>query len=412
MINKLKRKFIMITMASLLLVMILLVGTINIINFHRMNQIAEGTLQFLSENQGKFPDFKKDKLPPKEPHTGFVMNEETKFQTRYFMIELDEKGAAMKIDTGHISAVTSDEALNYVNSVLDSGKTDGYQGIYKYKVVDRDFGSLVIFVDCRRELQTAMYFLLTSVATALGTLLLVFILVSVFSKKAINPILQNMEKQKQFITDAGHEIKTPLAIISANADVLELTNGDSEWISSIRNQTMRLDKLVKNLLTLSKLEEGNIEIAYQEFDMSGCVDRIASSFSAMAEKQSKKLCLAIQPGLTFRGDEGCMEQLVSTLMDNAIKYSNEQGEIKVGLSAGKKGMKLVVTNTVDQIETKNLDRLFDRFYREDESRSRETGGYGIGLSIAKSIVEAHHGKISAQSEDGTSISFIVSLLKS
>jgi len=409
MINKLKRKFIMITMASLLLVMILLVGTINIINFYRTDQMAEGTLKLLSENQGKFPDFKKDKLPPKEPRTGFVMNEETKFQTRYFMIELNGEGTAMRIDTSHISAITSDDALGYVNSVLDSGKTDGYQGIYKYKVVDTDNGSLVIFMDCRRELQTAMYFLLTSVATALGTLLLVFILVSVFSKRAINPILQNMEKQKQFITDAGHEIKTPLAIISANADVLELTNGDSEWITSIRNQTMRLDKLVKNLLTLSKIEEGNVEIAYQEFDLSGCVDRIATSFSAMAESQNKKLSLAIQPDLTLQGDEGCIEQLVSTLMDNAMKYSNERGEIEVSLSAGKKGTKLVVTNTVDYIEGKNLDRLFDRFYREDESRSRETGGYGIGLSIAKSIAEAHHGKISAQSEDGTSISFIVSL---
>jgi len=172
---------------------------------------------------------------------------------------------------------------------------------------------------------------------------------------------------------------------------------------------MRLDKLVKNLLTLSKIEEGNVEIAYQEFDLSGCVDRIATSFSAMAESQNKKLRLAIQPDLTLQGDEGCIEQLVSTLMDNAMKYSNERGEIEVSLSAGKKGTKLVVTNTVDHIDVKNLDRLFDRFYREDDSRSRETGGYGIGLSIAKSIVEAHHGKISAQSEDGTSISFIVSL---
>ncbi len=407
MINKLKRKFIMITMSSLFLVMVLLVATINIISFYQTDKQAEGILRMLSDNQGQFPDFKKDKLPPKEPHTGFALNEETRFQTRYFMIWLDEQGIAAKIDTSHISAITSEDALNYAETILDGGKANGYKGIYKYKVVDTSTGALVIFLDCRRDLQTVMYFLLISGATALGTLLLVFILVSVFSKRAINPILNNMEKQKQFITDAGHEIKTPLAIISANADVLELTNGESEWITSIRNQTSRLDKLVKNLLTLSKLEEGKISLAYQEFNLSSCVEEIASSFMAVAEKQDKRLTLSIQPGIMLQGDEGCMEQLVSTLLDNAMKYSNPKGEIKVNLSAGKKGTRLIVSNTVTNINVKNLDRLFDRFYREDESRSRETGGYGIGLSIARSIVEAHHGKITAHSDDGKSIDFLV-----
>jgi signal transduction histidine kinase len=387
--------------------MILLVGTINVIIFYQADQTAEGTLQILSDNKGRFPDFKPDKLPPRDLKPGFEMNEETRFQTRYFLIELDEAGTVMEIDTSHISAVTSADALEYANAILETGKSGGYSGIYKYKVVDTISGSMVIFLDCRREIQMAMYFLLTSCAVALGTLLLVFILVSVFSKKAINPIIDNVEKQKQFITDAGHEIKTPLAIISANADVLELTNGESEWISSIRNQTTRLDKLVKNLLTLSRMDEGNLVITYHEFDLSRCVTMIAGSFTAVAESQNKNLSIQIQTGLKLHGDEGCMEQLVSTLLDNAMKYSNEKGIVRISLSAYKKGVKLDVYNTVEQIETKNLHRLFDRFYRVDGSRSRETGGYGIGLSIAKSIVEAHQGKISAHSEDGRSICFTV-----
>lgn len=409
MITKLKRKFIMITMSSLCLVLVLLVGTINFINFYQIDQRTNGTLNILSENQGKFPQFEKGDKPPRDLRFGFEMNEETQFKTRYFIIEINEDGSTKQIDTSHISAVSSEDALEFAAGVLNDGKTTGYHGIYKYKIVEQQSGSMIIFMDCRSELEMVKYFLLTSGAVALGSLLFVFILISVFSKRAINPIIENMEKQKQFITDAGHEIKTPLAIISANADVLELTGGESEWITSIRNQTTRLDKLVKNLLTLSKMDESNIEITFNEFDLSKSVYNIASSFIAMAETQNKLLQLEVQPKLKLRGDEGCIEQLVSTLMDNAIKYSNERGEIKLSLSTHKKGVKLEVYNTTGETEVKNLDRLFDRFYRADESRSRETGGYGIGLSIAKSIVEAHHGKISVRNEDGKSICFTVVL---
>ncbi len=409
MINKLKRKFIMITMSSLCLVLILLVGTINIMNFNQTNKTAEETLRILSENKGVFPDFKRGLEPPRDKRPGFEINEETRFQTRYFIVKLGEDGSITAIDTSHISAVSSSDALEYADDVMASAKISGYSGFYKYKLVETTDGSMLIFLDCRKELQMVLYFLLTSGAVALGTLLLVFILVSVFSKRAINPIINNMEKQRQFITDAGHEIKTPLAIISANADVLELTHGESEWIMSIRNQTSRLDKLVKNLLTLSRMEEDNIELSYHEFNLSGCVDTIARSFLAVAESQNKKLTLDIQPDILFQGDEGCFEQLVSTLLDNAMKYSNDCGEISVYLSTHKKNVKLQVRNTVENLDHKNLDRLFDRFYRADESRSRETGGYGIGLSIAKSIVEAHHGKITATGEDGRTICFTVTL---
>jgi signal transduction histidine kinase len=236
-----------------------------------------------------------------------------------------------------------------------------------------------------------------------------FALVSIFSKKAIKPIIDSMEKQKQFITDAGHEIKTPLAIISANADVLELTGGESEWITSIRNQITRLDKLVKNLLTLSKIDEGNIKMVFTVFDLSKVVFETAGPFEAIAETQKKMFQMELQTDVKFNGDESSIQQLISTLVDNAMKYSNEEGLIKVSLQTSKKGAKLEVFNTVDEIDKANLDKLFGRFYRMDSSRARETGGYGIGLSIAKSIVEAHHGKISVRSDDGRSICFTVLL---
>ncbi|MFL0251952.1 sensor histidine kinase [Clostridium neuense] len=407
MIKKLQRRFIMITMGSLALVVFILLGSINMVNYYEMDRKANGAIKILSENQGEFPKYKKGTAVLNEQKFGFEINPETQFQTRYFIVKVNKDGSIKEMDTQHVAAVTSEDALVYANKILMSGKKSGHEDIYKYAVVDEPYGSMFIFIDYRMQNQEITSFLLISCTVALVTLLLVFILVSIFSKKAINPIIESMEKQKQFITDAGHEIKTPLAIISANADVLEMTSGKNEWITSIRNQTNRLDKLVKNLLMLSKMNEGDIKLVFSDFDLSNAVFEAAFPFEVIAEKQNKKLIMDIQPGLKLYGDEGSIRQLVSTLVDNATKYSNAEKSIKISLSAVKKGAKLEVYNTADNIDKYNIDKLFDRFYRSDASRSRETGGYGIGLSIAKSIVDNHHGRISAVSEDGKSICFTV-----
>ncbi|WP_342758945.1 HAMP domain-containing sensor histidine kinase [Kineothrix sedimenti] len=408
MIKKLQRKFIMITMGSLLLVMLLLMGTINGINLYQMQQRLNGAIAILSQNQGKFPKFEKKEPPKGGSRSDFEMNEETQFATRYFVVRIGEAGDIMEIDTSHI-AISSEAAMDYATQVLSSGKESGYLDNYKYSLVWSSDGYMLIFVFCKEQIATVTKFLFNSCAVAVITFILMFLMVSVFSRRAIKPIIENAEKQKQFITDAGHEIKTPIAIISANADVLELTGGSSEWITSIRNQISRLDKLVKNLLMLSRMEEDNLKLVLTDMNLSRTVEEIAGSFQPVAEMQDKKFQLDIQPGLMFHGDENSIQQLVSTLVDNAMKYSNEGGIVGVTLSAARKGVKLEVYNTVFELDTKNLDKLFDRFYRADASRARETGGYGIGLSIAKSIVEAHHGKIGAKSDDGRSIIFTVIL---
>lgn len=408
MIKKLQRKFIMITMGSLLLVMLLLMGTINGINLYQMQQRLNGAIDILSQNQGKFPKFEKKEPPKGGFRSDFEINEETQFATRYFVVRIGEAGDIMEIDTSHI-AISSEAAMDYATQVLSSGKESGYLDNYKYSLIWSSDGYMLIFVFCKEQISTATKFLFNSCVVAVITFVLMFLLVSVFSRRAIKPIIENAEKQKQFITDAGHEIKTPIAIISANADVLELTGGSSEWITSIRNQISRLDKLVKNLLMLSRMEEDNLKLVLTDMNLSKTVEEIAGSFQPMAEMQNKTFQLEIQPGLMFHGDENSIQQLVSTLVDNAMKYSNEEGTVGVTLSAARKGVKLEVYNTVFELDTKNLDKLFDRFYRADASRARETGGYGIGLSIAKSIVEAHHGKIGAKSDDGRSIIFTVIL---
>jgi signal transduction histidine kinase len=409
MIKKLQKKFIIITMASLLIVMFTLIGAINGMNLYQIDKRLNYTLELLTANQGRFPE---RGLPPKEmkPPLEGRMDVEDPFKTRYFSVEVNADGSIKQINTGHIAAVTSAQAQEYTFKVMNSGKMKGYEGIYKYAVVSQDEGYLVVFMDSRTQLMTAATFFINSLIVAAVTLILVFGLISILSKRAMKPFIENNEKQKRFITDAGHEIKTPLAIISANTDVLELSGGNNEWISSIRNQITRLDKLVKNLMTLSRLEEDYTRRMFSEFDISEAVAHMSEPFAAVASAAGKSFHMNIQQGIRFKGDESGIEQVVSTLIDNAIKYSNEDGNIKINLSVIKKGIMLEVSNSVNSLDYTNLDKLFDRFYRSENSRARETGGYGIGLSIAKSIVEAHHGRIKVRGLDENNICFTVLLI--
>lgn len=407
MIRKLQRKFIMITMTAITLVMIVLVGGINMINFYQIDRKVDGVLNLLIRNDGKFPDFDKNNTNATKVNywMNFEMTEETQYETRYFVVKSDREGDFLMVDTSHIAAVTEIEAQDYITRILDRTKTGGYIGNYKYLTQERPYGFLTVFVDCRSQIQTVTLYIVISFAIVVTCLLLVFIFIMVFSKRAVRPIIESLEKQKRFITDAGHEIKTPLAIISADADVLELSQGSNEWLESIRNQTARLDQLVKNLLSLSKMDEENIQLTFLDFYISNAVMEAAAPFAAVAETQGKTFELHIEEGLVINGDETGIRQLVSILVDNGVKYAQEGGEIKVYLKQSGKSVKLEVYNTGDELPRENLDKLFDRFYRTDSSRSRDTGGYGIGLSIAKNIVRAHKGKIFAKNENGKAIWF-------
>ena len=223
------------------------------------------------------------------------------------------------------------------------------------------------------------------------------------SKRAIKPIADSYEKQKHFITDAGHELKTPLTVISASADVLEMTQGENEWTQSIRNQVVRLTELTNSLVSLARMDEHDSKLLMTDFSISDAVTESLEPFSRLASQQGKHVEMNIQKNISFDGNEESIRKLVGILIDNAIKYSGEKGEIAVTLKSVSRGPMLQMKNSVDEISKGNHDELFERFYRGDASRSSEIGGYGIGLSIAKAIVCAHKGKITARSEDGKSL---------
>lgn len=400
MIQQLRRKFITIAMCSLLLIILIILGLINGITFYRTSQSADELLEVISAAGGRFPEYEPGRAPTGRRESPFQMTPETPFQTRFFVVHTNTNYEITKVDIKQIAAISETEAVEYALDVLGKKKTTGWRGYYKYLISDTPFGKQIVFVDYRVQLQTVSTFLITSCFIALAGLLGMFVLVSAFSRRAIRPVAESIEKQKQFITDAGHELKTPLTIISANTEVLELLQGKTEWSNSIRNQTARMNGLVKDLLDLARLEEVKQDILFVEFSFSEVVKEVIAAFEPVLLTQEKAFTSSIEPGVPLFGNQERISQLVTILLDNAIRYSTTSGQIAISLFRQGKQIILQVCNACDQIP-QNLERLFDRFYREDGSRSREVGGSGIGLSIAKAIADAHQGKITAQKKDGT-----------
>ena len=257
---------------------------------------------------------------------------------------------------------------------------------------------MLIFLNCEREISTVRSFLFASAGISLAGILAVLVLVVLFSGRVGRPIAESYEKQKQFITDAGHELKTPITIINADVDVLEdsAREEDLEWLTDIRKQARRFTSLTADLIYLSRMEEDSVQLQMADFDLSELVEETAQS-------QEKEFTVAVQPGITVNGDEKAIAKLASTLLDNAMKYSPAGGYVSVSLEKNGKNAQLTVSNTAENVEKGNQDRLFERFYRADSSRSSDTGGFGLGLAVAKAVAEAHKGSIHAESPDGKSL---------
>lgn len=401
MIRKLQTKFIFLSMCAFLLVLVVIITGINIVNFNAVLSEADELLAILSENKGAFPmgpGGMADRLP-------LGMSPEIPYETRYFSVTLNSQtGAVVQAETSRIVSVDTSQAIEYAKNVLNGGKTSGFADSFRYLVKTEDAFVRITFLDCGRKLDAFQSFLLASAGISLIGYLIVFVLIAFFSNGIIRPISESYEKQKRFITDAGHEIKTPLTIIHADADVLAMEFGENEWLEDIQKQTKRLTALTNDLVMLSRMEEAENNIPMIEFPFSDVVSEAASSFHALAQTQEQDFLCQIQPMLTLRGNEKAIAQLVSILLDNALKYAPTGGTVTLTVEKQNRSLRLSVYNTTAcEIQQESLPLLFDRFYRMDPSRNSQTGGYGIGLSVAKAIVTTHNGRIQAATEDGHSL---------
>lgn len=407
MIRRLRVRFIAIAILAMFLVLFVIISAANIINYHRISSQADSILTMISENQGQIPTDSEQFTQKKNG-----MNRETPFESRYFSVILEKSGKTFSINTRQIASVNKKQAARYAKTIMKSGHTTGFYKNYRFMVTKTGSGqTAVYFLDCGRSLDNFKDFLTDSFLVSLAGLAAVFVLILLLSKMAMQPVYESYKRQRRFITDAGHEIKTPLTVIDADLAVLEMENGENEWCSDIHKQVGRLTDLTNHLIQLSKLEEASPEDLqnWAEMDLSSSVQEMAESFQSRTKVERKEFSLDIQPGIRYFGDEKVLKELTSILLDNAIKYSPEDGKIALSLKKKKKDIFLTVENTTNPLNTSDLEHLFDRFYRDDASHNAETGGYGIGLSIAKAAAEMHHGKITASSEDGHSLKMTVLL---
>lgn len=419
MIRDLRKKFILVAMLSTMLVLTAIMGVVNFSNYREMLDRADEMTALLEQNDGKFPEepswHEQDdtETPPAKPENDEKdksrFSVETPFETRYFTVTVDENGEVTDCDLDRIAAVDEETAEEYTQTAQQKNKTTGFQGIYRCRVTETEDGAKYVFLDCRREISNFRTVLVTTISVSLLGLAAVFVLVVIFSRMVFRPVEESIQKQKRFITDASHEFKTPLTIIDANTEVMEMESGESQWTKSTRKQIQRLSGLVQQLVTLSRLDEEKGLEEKCEFNLSEAVSECVQPYESLAQTREKNLTLNIEENLTYTGDERSIRQLAGILMDNAVKYSSENGNITLTLKKKGKKIFLEVYNDADDLPQGKLDVLVERFYRLDSSRNSGTGGSGIGLSVAKAIVQAHKGKITAENKNGRGLTITVIL---
>ena len=403
MINKLKRKFLLIGTVFMFILMTVLVTIMNIVNYGEVVSDADSVLDVLAQPNLPVLD---GQTPPEDPDEilAFVprgMSLEVPYESRFFVVRVSSDGEVLQSDLSRIISVDDDSAKDYIAEALDSGSERGFIDSFRYSKRTDESGTTIIFLDCGRKLDSFMSFLTISVLVGLGGCVVVFVAFIFTAGRIVSPIAESYEKQKRFISDAGHEIKTPLTIINANVDLLE-TDGESEELTEIRRQTKRLTELTNDLVLLSKMEEAEHTLQKIEFPLSDLVGETAQSFGAVAEARGLSLDAEIEPSVTASGAPDAIRRLVSILLENAVKYSPDGGAVALEMKTHRKTVTLSVANASrDKVNADDLTRVFDRFYRTDTSRNSATGGHGIGLSIAKAIVDAHGGSISASTTDGS-----------
>ncbi len=404
MIKRLRRKFIIIATSVIFVVIGTLISVLNITNYVRVNKDADKVLTLLADNGGVMP------VPPFTPEGNPIegFSPEVPFRTRYFTVTVNGD-EIIATDISKIAAISEDNAKNYASTLISSGEKEGYHNGYKFTTITVENGQMFIFLDCVNDLENAKTLLLSSIFIGISVIAVIFVLIWLFSSIAVKPIAESYEKQKRFITDANHEIKTPLAIISATNEVMEVEYGKNEWSDTVTKQIKKLNDLTEKLVFLSRMDEENANIPMAEFNLSQTITEVAEPFNSIAKTQQKDFTVSIEPNINYVGDTSLIGQLASVLLENAFKYSTEKGSVDLSLVKRGVNIKLIVGNTAKNIDKNNLDKLFDRFYRPDIARNSEMGGNGIGLSIAKSIVNIHKGEITARSDDGNYIVFTVVL---
>ena len=401
MIYRLRKKFILISASSILIVFTAIFSVMCLVSFLQLNRTMDLLTDAIASNDGEFPEFKAAvRLLPSGGLSSYVdvITEETKFSTRFFTVWLDKEEKIDRVNVDSVFSISEAQAQEYAAEAVEKGKERGWLSVYRYKMVHTEKETEVVFVNGAMHRTMAGRFLLTSFLVLFGSGVIILGLFILLSKRAVKPVAESYEKQKQFITDANHELKTPLTLILSNLEIVEAEIGQNEWLDDIRIEGERMGMLVNQLVTLSRMDEEQSGLTMERFDLSGAVEDTVSEFQPLAEEREKTLTANIEPSVFYRGEENLIRRLVSILLDNAVKYCDPGGQITLSVSKRRHPV-LVVENTYRDVDQIALEKLFDRFYRADKARTFD-GGFGVGLSIARGIARQHHGDISVYKKNG------------
>jgi len=410
MFRRSRKRIIASVMLSLVLLLVITIGVIYTSSYLRIrNQNMEMLRRYVGlysldelPGEGSPPEF--DGEPPFDIPPD-AETPEYKLST-FYSVAFSDSSEALAIDSGKQGVYTESDLVDTANEILEKGRTSGRHGSLLYMTEKRDGYTLVAFMDITVSMSGMNTLINYTLAAGLIALVVLFIASKRIADRIITPLEQNDLRQKQFVSDAGHELKTPLSVISTNAELLQRQSGDSEWLSNIRYETDRMSTLVRQLLNLSRAE--NAELVTENIDLSRTVTGEVLPFESVAFEQGLTIESDITDGIFVSGNPSQLSQVVSILLDNAIRHSRGGNTIAVSLHTGHKQAVLTVTNFSEPIPAEKLERLFERFYRVDEVRNSEDGHYGLGLAIAKAITERHGGCIEIKCEDGR-VSFKVTI---
>lgn len=396
----LRKKFIFFAMSAVTVLLVVLIGAINIFSWVVLDKQSDDVLHTIAQGNGTLMQSEpSDHGPFRRP-----MDMDTVKSARFFMACVDADGNVKDINLDQISSVTAEQVAQYVKRVSDSnGKIDTFK--YESKTLGTD--QLIFFLDISEQIQTFLMVFGISGMIALICWLLVLIFVILLSDRVIRPIMAGIEKQKQFITNAGHELKTPLTIIQSNNDASSLIYGETKYSRNIRQQTQRLNVLMTNLLTLARMDE-EPKLPTEAVDISELVQGLLPDYDDMLAQKSIGFTANIQPKLFMQVHSDSFVQMISVLLDNAVKYTPDGGSVQLTVCQNGGHIEITEENTCDMPSSYDTEPLFERFYRGDSARTQDNNvsGYGIGLSAARAIAESFGGTLKASYINGKAIRFI------
>ncbi|WP_057738215.1 sensor histidine kinase [Liquorilactobacillus uvarum] len=402
MIQKFRYRFIGISTAALFLVLLTVIGSIIGISMYQAKQQVNNVLVILSQNDGQINSQINTRNVKKR--FGPTFNRESLYQYRYFSVSFDKNGNQTSLDDSHIVSISRETIMDLGRQVYNGKKEKGtirsVMSNYAYKVTEKDGKTTIVFLDESVIMESTDNIM--KLGTFLGAIsLMLFTLVLIaFSKRAIKPIILADKRQKEFITNAGHELKTPLSIIKANTELQEMMNGKSEWTTSNEQQVDRLTHLINNLISLARMEE-RPKITLTTVNASEILERATDSFKSIIVQEKKSFKVKIMPGLKIKADENNFYELCNILLDNANKYCDDEGVITASLTSDKRQKKVILSigNTYTDGEKADYSKFFERFYRNDKSHNSKKKGFGIGLSMAQKLTASFKEKLNVHYND-------------